>query len=387
MKTLHASLERSSPEVIENQFLSLETHSYLSELINALPNIVTILNANRQIIFSNKVLLQTIKVQDFKDFLGKRPGEALNCIHSGTMEAGCGTSESCRVCGAVNTITASMKENRKVVNECRITSQNEGVEEYYDYEVAASPFVWHGEKYTIFSLADISGVKRKMMLERIFFHDILNTAGNLQGLSELIIQTGDSKRRDELITLLGRISNELVEDIQDQRQLSAAESGELKVSYSLLNTEEILKTLIAQFESHLIKPVLLIISDESENLNFSNDKSLLTRILKNMVKNALEASYDGDTINIKANLIETVIRFTVHNPNVIPRKIQLQIFKRSFSTKGADRGLGTYSMKLLGERFLKGKIHFISDEQSGTNFYFDLPLSQEFGRKESLFNL
>ena len=67
----------------------------------------------------------------------------------------------------------------------------------------------------------------------------------------------------------------------------------------------------------------------------------------------------------------------VHSPNFIPRNIQLQIFKRSFSTKGNDRGLVTYSMKLLGERYLKGKMHFISDEKAGTEFYFDLPLSNQ----------
>lgn len=38
----------------------------------------------------------------------------------------------------------------------------------------------------------------------------------------------------------------------------------------------------------------------------------------------------------------------------MPRTSQLQIFQRSFSTKGKGRGLGTYSIKLLTERYLKG---------------------------------
>jgi PAS domain-containing protein len=174
---------------MEKQFHSLDVNNYLSELINALPYVVTILNANRQIVFSNQVLVQALKVSEFKELLGKRPGEALNCIHSRTVEEGCGTSENCQVCGAVNSITTSIKENRKVVNECRITTENEGIEEYFDYEVTATPFVWQEEKYTVFSLADISGVKRKRMLERIFFHDT-----KYCGESERIIRIDYSDR-------------------------------------------------------------------------------------------------------------------------------------------------------------------------------------------------
>lgn len=38
----------------------------------------------------------------------------------------------------------------------------------------------------------------------------------------------------------------------------------------------------------------------------------------------------------------------------LPLLVQLQIFNRSFSTKGKGRGTGTYSMKLLTKRYLKG---------------------------------
>jgi sensor histidine kinase regulating citrate/malate metabolism len=53
--------------------------------------------------------------------------------------------------------------------------------------------------------------------------------------------------------------------------------------------------------------------------------------------------------------------------------IQLQIFNRSFSTKAADRGLGTYSMKILTEKYLKGKIYFTSKPETGTSFIIEIP--------------
>ncbi len=375
MKTLHASSERSSQDILENQFHSLIENSFFSDLLNALPYVVTILNSNRQIVFSNKVLLDSLKVNDFREFLGKRPGEALNCVHWKDNEGGWGTSESCKYCGAVNTIVTSMEQNRKIVNECRITSENEGIEEYHDFEVTATPFIWQGEKFTIFALADISGIKRKRMLERIFFHDIMNTAGNLKGLLELITQLDDQKKKNELLDLVSNISVDLVEEIQEQRQLASAESGDLKLNTSLINTGDLLENIIGQFKNHVNKSIRFVVDEKSEDLSFLSDKNLLARILKNMIKNAFEASGDDETVSIKANLLDTCIRFTVHNQRVIQHNIQLQIFKRSFSTKGIDRGLGTYSMKLLGERYLKGKVHFRSEEGLGTEFYLDLPAS------------
>jgi sensor histidine kinase regulating citrate/malate metabolism len=58
----------------------------------------------------------------------------------------------------------------------------------------------------------------------------------------------------------------------------------------------------------------------------------------------------------------------------MPRSVQLQVFNRSFSTKGAGRGLGTYSMKLLTERFLGGRVWFTSTREAGTTFYASYPL-------------
>ena len=48
------------------------------------------------------------------------------------------------------------------------------------------------------------------------------------------------------------------------------------------------------------------------------------------------------------------------------------MFQRSFSTKGAGRGLGTYSIKLLGEKYLNGKVGFISEQGRGTIFSVEL---------------
>ena len=70
--------------------------------------------------------------------------------------------------------------------------------------------------------------------------------------------------------------------------------------------------------------------------------------------------------------------FAIHNPAVIPEQVQLQVFQRSFSTKGQPGyGIGTYSMKLLGEQYLGGKVAFTSRSPEGTTFTLALAKSRQ----------
>ncbi len=104
------------------------------------------------------------------------------------------------------------------------------------------------------------------------------------------------------------------------------------------------------------------------------DARLLRRVLGNMLKNALEAVPPGATVTLGCECSAERVRLSVGNPGAMPSKVQQQVFERSFSTKAErGRGIGTYSMKLLGERYLGGKVSFTSNEAEGTKFFLELP--------------
>ena len=93
-----------------------------------------------------------------------------------------------------------------------------------------------------------------------------------------------------------------------------------------------------------------------------------------MLRNALEATDAGGTVTVSWDCKSSGITFSVHNNTVIPQNIQLQIFNRSFSTKGNGRGLGAYTMKLLCARYLRGRIWFESTPETGTTFFAAFPI-------------
>ena len=110
------------------------------------------------------------------------------------------------------------------------------------------------------------------------------------------------------------------------------------------------------------------------DIELVSDRALLHRILSNMIKNALEACQPGEMVTVGCTEEVGAAKFWVHNPGRIPMDIQLQVFQRSFSTKGPGRGLGTYSIKLLGEMYLGGKVSFSSSDVAGTVFRIILPI-------------
>jgi len=97
-----------------------------------------------------------------------------------------------------------------------------------------------------------------------------------------------------------------------------------------------------------------------------------------LLNNAQEASRPEDKIQLGGREIsKDNVSFFVRNPQVMSADVRLQIFKRSFSTKGSGRGIGTYSVKLLAENYLKGSASFLSNVEEGTEFEVTLPVSPE----------
>ena len=372
LSTHFAPPDRLSRIQILAQIQAYPRPPLLVAMMDAVPNPILILNKQRQAIFANRAL-HNLLGEDEDEIVGSRPGELLDCIHSAENEAGCGTSEFCRMCGAVNAILNSQK-GRDDTQECRIT-QHDGTS--LDLRVTATPFDLNSAAYTMFFVADISHEKRRRALERIFFHDILNTAGGLRNISELL-KGASSDQMDDLVSLVHQISEMLIDEIMAQRTLSAAENDELSVSLSILQTRPVIEEIVAVYANREITTARsLLIDPACTELTFSSDRALVKRVLGNMVKNAIEASRPGETVTVGCRSDPAGLRFWIHNPQKMQREVQLQVFQRSFSTKGAGRGLGTYSIKLLTEQYLKGQAGFETSEETGTTFYIILPTNLE----------
>ena len=373
LPTLYAPAERATQEELQWQTGFISELSSLHTVLDAMPNIVLILNQYRQTIFFNKALFNLVQDKEASRIIGMRPGELLDCIHSCESEGGCGTTRFCSACGAVNAILSS-QGGIQSVEECRIIAGSNGEFGALDLRVWATPFESHGDPYTIFAISDISNEKRRAALERIFFHDVLNLVTALQGAADMITRP-DKELVEEFAPIVKQLVGKLIEEIESQRDLSAAEKKELHVAFYPIQSLRFLRQVADFYQSHYVAQGRSIrISPDAANVSFVSDASLLQRVIGNMIKNALEACRPGEVVTLGCSVNENKISFWVHNPGFIPDQTRLQIFQRSFSTKDQRRGLGTYSMKLLSEQYLNGEISFNSSPEEGTTFVGTYPI-------------
>jgi len=339
---------------------------------DAVPDLLFILNSNHQVVHANKSACKAIGAEDAYNFLGISLGKALGCSRALGPVAECGASEHCRSCGAMNTILESY-QGRKGQGDCSVAREiREG---WLDLRVTASPITIDGEQFTLFVATDIANERRREVLERIFFHDVLNTAGALQGYLELLVRA-HGREQQEFAETAQHLIDKLLQEISAQRELIEAESGEIKPNPVPLETRDFLEKLVELYTGHeMARSKTVTLAEDLGRLMLNVDRTLLQRVIGNMITNALEASKAGQSVVVGYTYDTTGVEFWVRNEGCIPRELQLLIFKRSFSTKGSGRGLGTYSMRLLGEKYLGGIVSFATSFDDGTVFRIKLPHS------------
>lgn len=370
---------RSTEEEIEKTRKIISENPLIAQFLEGFPNLAVILDKNRQIVAFNRNAEKLLNKSGNGGIFGKRVGEVVGCIHSTEMPAGCGTSKFCSECGAgrCNKFTGEFLENNS--EECRITIRENNIESALDLRVFTSVLKVDGKSYTLFSIEDIQDEKRREVLEKIFFHDVLNTASTIQGIAGILKETENKNEMREFNEHLAHSAEQLVNEIKMQQNLVSAERGSLELNIELKPVKEILSRAFNLFkDKELARGKNYILELPASSVIVETDDVLLIRSLSNLIKNALEATSPEGTVRVSAEKKGESVFFYINNDSVIPANYQLQIFQRSFSTKGGTgRGIGTYSVKLLVENYLNGEVSFTSSEVTGTTFCVSVPL--EFG--------
>ncbi len=370
--TKFASGERAPAQEIARQARLFTGKKLLGMLPDMMPCVLMVLNQHRQIVFANKHLADLAPPdQQNGNVLGMRPGEALGCTHGFESEGGCGTTEFCSLCGAVHAILAG-QTGEGDMRECRVLRRHNS--EALELRIWTTPVIVAGERFTICAALDISHEKRRQALEHIFLHDIYNVAYGLSWYADFL-KKGTPDKVEEYADTIHRLCGELIDEIDAQRILLRAESGELVLKPEPIGSLRVLQDAVALYSRHPVaQDRTLRLDEKAANVSVVSDKTLLTRVLCNMVKNALEACRARQTVTVGCSKSNGTVQFWVHNPGQMARDVQLQVFQRSFSTKGRGRGLGTYSIKLLTERYLRGQVSFTSTAEAGTTFTVHCPL-------------
>jgi K+-sensing histidine kinase KdpD len=375
METFFASPQKCTVDELQEKIAVINQNQFVANLVKSLSGMLAIIDEHRQVVAVNDDLVKSFGWDSSFDVFGLRPGEIIHCEHAGEQPSGCGTTKHCATCGAAIAITTSLGTNTTIEKTCSASVINNGIQNDICFKIRAIPVTINSMKFVLLFIQDMTILNTLTSMERMFFHDINNTIGGLLGTLDLMVfdKPHDSKLRD-----LFKMAKQIADEIQIQKSLLENKSELYQIVESRIKISDLIDELQLMFSVHPVARKRVFSVDQIDDITVISDYTILYRIVVNMLKNAFEASQDGDTVRLWVDELADVTLIKVWNKCYIPEAIQLRIFQRHFSTKDEiGRGVGTYSMKFLGEKILKCKVGFESSETKGTSFWIAIPRKEQ----------
>lgn len=225
-------------------------------------------------------------------------------------------------------------------------------------------------------------------------HELRTPLTSIRGALGLLL----GKAREELSTkslnlleMANRNSERLTLLINDILDLEKIESGRLEFSFQLVDLVAISKTAIeANLGFAQQHNVALQLEHELDQALVWGDSHRLLQVFTNLISNAVKYSPAQETVRIGVSTFNNLFRVKVSDRGSgIPEDFRSRIFQRFAQADSSDTrekggtGLGLSICKAIVERH-HGYIHYQSEPNAGTVFYFDLPQWQEQSQQQAV---
>lgn len=369
--TYYASAARALPEELERDIKLVVDNPVTAKIMYMAGGMVVVINEHRQIVAVNSGFQQFLGVEDAEALLGLRPGEAVHCVFSDKMAAGCGTSLQCVSCGIVRAILEA-RANKEII-ERRSALQLKTADGINDLcvWVRACPLEFDGRLFILLFITDITDEEKQCELERMFLHDVLNTALGISSACTLLERRYAKEAEARQYARIAKtLSSRLMKDVRVHKLMNETKDELFRPDLEKIDLRQFLCEIKEIADTWSVsRKVKVELIEPPAGLAVQSDPHLLYRVLTNMLLNACEASAPDGTVRFWAEKLDGAVVLRVWNEAHIPEHIAPRIFQRHFSTKaGRGRGVGTFSMKFISEKLLGGKVSFTSSPNQGTVF-------------------
>jgi PAS domain S-box-containing protein len=257
--------------------------------------------------------------------------------------------------------------------------------------VELSLSTWEGENGPLFGaiIRDISERKTAEQMrdrvQRMMRHDLRSPLIGITGLARMLEKSDAlTQREQKSIDMIQNLGEKTLKSIDRSRDLFQMEQGQYRLSPEPLNLVEVLKTVKEELDPLRQKKGLNIDlkidgkkAGWDEAYEIQGDQDLLEMLFANLIKNAIEASPQEETVWISIGSKDEertgAHRVDIHNKGVIPEEIRTRLFEPyTTSGKKGGTGLGTHCAQLVA-RTHQGGIYFTTADNEGTHMMVELP--------------
>jgi len=220
-------------------------------------------------------------------------------------------------------------------------------------------------------------------VEKMIQHDIKTPLNAIIGLSNLIRESHSMDRNSiKHIDDVKKLALDSIKLINYSLNIRKIEMGNYQLQAVDCDLISMLFRLKIEFLTMINEKKLKIdylfennIINEGSNIKcfVRGEDLLLNNLFRNLIKNAIEASPQNETIMINILKTDKKIEIQINNKGVLAENIRSKFFEKYISSgKSNGTGLGTYSSKLLA-KLHEGDITFRSSPAFGTTLIVSLP--------------
>lgn len=235
-------------------------------------------------------------------------------------------------------------------------------------------------------LAEESDKKKSLLLANVS-HEVRTPLHGISGVINLLLDTDLSSEQSQMLQEANQATKTLTTIINDLLDFSKLERGEIQLEKASFNLEDAIKDVTQSYAPRFKEKNLdfYVKFDSSLPKWVIGDVSRFKQIVRNFVSNACKYTFKGQ-VSVDTSLIEVrddgnvSVKVVIADTGIgIPLDRQQLIFDKfvqgddSLNRSNSGIGLGLAVSHTLAQ-LMGGKVGLVSKPDSGSEFYFELPL-------------
>jgi len=223
-------------------------------------------------------------------------------------------------------------------------------------------------------------------LINMIIHDLKGPLGEIMANLDLLNYAQLESQDRECLDTAVQGGENLLRMILNMLDVKKMEDGKLKLHCENFDVCELIEGVVEKTKTLIKQKEMEIETMIDENaFTWVADRSLIERVLSNLLNNAIRYSHQGGKVEIRSKYHHKRKQLQMEvrdNGKGVPRKFQQKIFEKfgqvdiDFSDRKNSTGLGLTFCRMAVEAH-QGKIWIESGEGKGSKFIFLLPLMQE----------
>lgn len=222
----------------------------------------------------------------------------------------------------------------------------------------------------------------KDSLVHMIIHDLRSPLFGISAYLELLLGDKsiiDHEENFKFVSMAFQSAKILANMINNLLDVNKLEQNKLKVNKEKCNLKDLVISSYKQLEPLFLQKNLKFIST-SNDIDVYCDSNLLSRVIINLITNAIKFSPPNETIETSCNTIHDRIHFEIADKGPgISKENSDKIFNKFFQVDDGSKkdipstGLGLTFCKLVIEAH-NGEIGIDSELEKGSKFWFNIPI-------------